>query len=231
MLDAAPAPVDFFFRDDDAGWEFDRLVALLDTFERNDVPLDLAVIPAAVDAQLARELAARAPEVVGLHQHGYNHHNHEPAGRKCEFGESRSRADQQRDIGEGWRLLAGQFGDRLDAIFTPPWNRCTAATAESLVALGFKALSRDRGATPLALGGLGEIPVAVDWCKRVDGLLRESPALAQEIVAKAQQAQPVGIMLHHGVMDEADRQRLGELLSLLQQHPASRCRPMRELVQ
>jgi hypothetical protein len=31
-LDAAPAPVTFFFRDDDAGWRDDRLEALLDVF-------------------------------------------------------------------------------------------------------------------------------------------------------------------------------------------------------
>ena len=40
-LDAAPAPVDVFFRDDDAGWETDRLIAVLDMFARHDVPLDL----------------------------------------------------------------------------------------------------------------------------------------------------------------------------------------------
>ena len=31
-LDAAPAPVPVFFRDDDAGWGDERLLALLDAF-------------------------------------------------------------------------------------------------------------------------------------------------------------------------------------------------------
>jgi hypothetical protein len=45
-LDAAPAPVDVFFRDDDAGWATDRLLALLDRFAPHELPLDLAVIAA-----------------------------------------------------------------------------------------------------------------------------------------------------------------------------------------
>src|SRR5215216_1787878 len=79
----------FFFRDDDAGWGDERLLALLDVFEARGTWVDLAVIPRALDAGLAPELLAR--ERVGLHQHGLVHANHEPEGRrKCEFGPARS---------------------------------------------------------------------------------------------------------------------------------------------
>ena len=78
-LDEAPAPVELFFRDDDAGWGDERLLELLDLFAALGLPVDLAVIPAALDAGLAAELRARGIALaVGLHQHGYAHANHEP---------------------------------------------------------------------------------------------------------------------------------------------------------
>ena len=43
-LDSAPAPSTFFFRDDDVGWDDQRLFALLELCARYDAPLDLAVV-------------------------------------------------------------------------------------------------------------------------------------------------------------------------------------------
>src|SRR4051794_35799746 len=79
-LDAAPEPVDVFFRDDDGGWEDDRLLTLLDLFAGLGLPLDVAVIPQALSPAAAAQLRRRVdaqPELVGLHQHGFAHANHE----------------------------------------------------------------------------------------------------------------------------------------------------------
>src|SRR4026209_57642 len=87
-LDEAPAPIAFFFRDDDAGWEDARLFELLDVFADYDVPIDLAVIPKSISqntAALLRKRVEDRPEHVSVHQHGYAHVNHEETGRKCEF--------------------------------------------------------------------------------------------------------------------------------------------------
>src|SRR5262249_32889175 len=122
-LDALPAPVTFFFRDDDIGWDDDRLLDLLDILGHHSLPVDLAAPPAAISIDLARTLRARAeasPELVAVHQHGFAHVNHEPEGRKCEFGPSRSAADQRRDIDCGRRRLADVFGPIVQPIFTPP---------------------------------------------------------------------------------------------------------------
>ena len=40
---------------------------------------------------------------------------------------------------------------------------------------------------------------------------------------------PAGVMLHHAVMNGADRARAGELLALVAAHPRARPRRMREL--
>ena len=235
-LDAAPAPVAFFLRDDDAGWDDTRLFALLDTTQSAGVPIDLAVIPQATSAALAASLYARktsAPDLIGLHQHGFAHTNHEAVERKCEFGRARSIDAQRRDLSAGRERLQGYFGDQLDPFFTPPWNRCSATTPALLAALGFSALSRSRGAD--AQQALPELPVDVDWCKHqriarehgeADGSARIAAELAQRVAAGG----PVGLMLHHAAMDAGDLSLLGSLLRATSRHPQVRWRPMRALL-
>ena len=230
-LDAATGKAAFFFRDDDAGWGDERLLALLELFERHAVPLDLAVIPAALAGEAARELEARlrsTPQLLGIHQHGYTHCNHEGSARKCEFGNARSRAAQRRDLAAGAEILRERFGARVDPIFTPPWNRCNAATVECLAELDFRTLSRDRGAAALDRRGLSELPVDVDWCKR---LSEERPLeqLGRALAGAAATGEPTGVMLHHAVMTDADAAPLAELLRLLSMHPAGRCSLMRDV--
>jgi hypothetical protein len=223
-LDDAPAPVDVFFRDDDAGLRDDRLRALLDLFDAHALALDVAVIPDALSDAAAAELRARAGPRLGLHQHGFAHRNHEPDGRKHEFGPSRSPADQRRDIERGARRLRELLGEAVDTtIFTPPWNRCTAVTGRCLVELGFHTLSRESRAAPLGLPGLRELPVHVDWCRL------EPAAIATRLAAAVRGPGPAGVMLHHAVMDAADRARAGELLGLVAAHPRARPRLMRQL--
>jgi peptidoglycan/xylan/chitin deacetylase (PgdA/CDA1 family) len=217
-LEARDSPVTLFFRDDDAGWRTDRLRALLDLFAEFALPVDLAVIPAATDATLAEELADRP---VGLHQHGFAHLNHEPNGRTFEFGPSRDAEAQREDIEAGARRLEKLLGDRVDPIFTPPWNRCTADTGRCLLALGFQALSREHRAEPLNLPGLNELPIHVDWCK---------PDRADRLARALRGGGPVGVMFHHAGMDAAERARVGDLLALLAEHPRVRAQSMAALV-
>ena len=41
---------------------------------------------------------------------------------------------------------------------------------------------------------------------------------------------PVGVMLHHALVDDEERERIGELLELLSSHWQVHCRLMRDLV-
>jgi hypothetical protein len=216
-LSEAPTPVTFFFRDDDAGWRDDRLRRLLEVFDSFSAPIDLAVIPCALGDSLARELRTRrsAPVLTGLHQHGFAHANHEPAGRKCEFGAARDEAAQRRDIEDGRRRLEDLVDAPLDPIFTPPWNRCTAATGRALVSVGVRVLSRESRAPALAVRGLAELPVHIDWFARRKGVRLTRAELAAAIVDEVRGGAPVGIMLHHAVMDGVERDGVAELLALL----------------
>jgi hypothetical protein len=233
-LDAAPGPIDFFFRDDDVGWRGDRLGDLLDLFARLGLPLDLAVIPAALEDEAAMDVLARVDRAdgrLGVHQHGYAHENHEPDGRRCEFGPARARYEQQRDIEAGRARLDRLLGAAVEPIFTPPWNRCSVTTGHCLVELGFDILSREAQAAPLGLPELRELPVHVDWFKRRDGALLPLDAISQLAAAATRRGGPVGIMLHHAVMDEHELEALGELLALLAGHDRARCVRMRDVLE
>jgi uncharacterized protein DUF2334 len=220
-LDAAPAPVEVFLRDDDAGWADERLLTLLDAVEARGLPIDLAVIPRALGDDLARELRRRP---AGLHQHGLAHVNHEPEGiRKHEFGPSRSYAEQRADIEAGRALLHKRLGSRVAPIFTPPWNRCTADTGRCLAELGFSALSRESRAEPLGVPGLHELPVHLDWVRL------PAAEFDERFAAAAAAGGPVGVMFHHEEMDDASMARAGELLDLLAGHEHAAVRPMLEL--
>jgi hypothetical protein len=216
-LDRIDQPVEVFFRDDDAGWEDERLLELVARFAEHGLPVDLAVIPAELTETLAERLAASH---AGLHQHGYAHTNHQTEGRKCEFGPARSRVQQFEDIAAGRERLRVWLGDRLDPFFTPPWNRCTADTGSVLVELGFALLSRESKAEPLGL--LPELPVHLD-------VARLSPSELDERFAALVGGGPIGVMFHHGVMEPPDMARASELLALLAGHERVVPRRMAEL--
>jgi hypothetical protein len=225
VLDDVQRPTQFFFRDDDAGWRDDRLFSLLDIFERHRVPIDLAAIPLAVSASGAKEIRSRMsaePKLVRVHQHGYAHANHESSGKKCEFGLSRSRAEQKADIAAGQKQMLELFGSSVEKIFTPPWNRCTAYTAECLVEQGFEVLSRESEATLFGKAGLAEVPIDVDWfpVKRRERFTRD--AWAGWVGAKIRAESRVGVMFHHAVMEAEDLMEAGPLLAMLASHPAVR---------
>jgi hypothetical protein len=214
-LDAAAEPRLFFFRDDDAGWATARLLALVDLFAELAVPLDLAVIPAALDHSLASTLDGRRERSNGLlafHQHGFAHANHQRSGRPCEFGPDRAADQQLADIVAGAMLLEDFLGETRP-IFTPPWNRCTRTTGRCLLEAGFHTLVRDASADPLELKGLRELAVHVDW---------ESERRGRQLVAR----RTTGVMLHHALMGWRERAELAQLLRLLTEHEHARCVPL-----
>ena len=231
-LDESDIRIDFFFRDDDVGWADDEFRALLACFRRHSVPLDIAAIPSALTAEFADELCAmhdEAPALVGIHQHGFSHTNHELLGRKCEFGISRTRQEQYRDIQLGKMKLEEMLGPAFDPIFTPPWNRCTEITGECLSELGFRVLSRDATAPSLALSGLKELPISIDWFAKKNGSRLSFQALGTLTANTVKQSRPVGIMLHHELMKAVERDLIDDLLVLLSTHRHAHCKLMAEI--
>ncbi len=230
-LDERPDPCVVFFRDDDAGRGDDRLTALLDRFEEHGVGLDVAVIPALVHRRLAAALRNRIDAGgVRVHQHGLAHVNHEPTGRKHEFGPARDVAGQAADLVAGRRLMLDWFGDAsVEPVFTPPWNRCTTDTGVALLRHGLRVLSRDNTAVPLSLPGLVEVPVTLDWFGHRKGVRWTPAELAARLADQVRGRDPVGVMLHHAVTDDEELARVDEVLALVGGHARVRVSSISEL--
>lgn len=223
-LDARSEPVRIFVRDDDGGWDDARLMALLEVCAARDVAVDVAMIPTETGPPLARALTVRAAGMrLGLHQHGYAHSNHESAGRKCEFGRSRTMAQIDADVAAGRELLLERFGESLDPVFTPPWNRCVPELAVALCRRGIRVLSRDLSAGTLGHAGLHEVPVRIDWFGGLRGRrwsrLERGRAIADAI---ASDDPVVGLMLHHSVTGPGELADVDALFALLGNHAGAR---------
>jgi predicted deacetylase len=232
-MDEAPGPISFFFRNDDVGWADARLFDLLVLFAHYNVPIDLAVIPKSISNNTAgrlRKLVEDRPEHVSIQQHGYEHVNHEQTGRTCEFGVSRSSEFQQADIANGKAQLSDLFGPIAEPIFTPPWNRCTASTAACLQQEGFTVLSRDITATRFNTEGLIELNVSIDWFGHRRKVRMTPNEIGDSLRTAVSSREPVGVMLHHALVNDEERERIGELLNLLTSHSQVHCGLMRHFV-
>jgi predicted deacetylase len=224
-------PVTVFFRDDDAGWEDDRLYRLLDVVGCFQAPIALAAIPMSIGIRLAaalRTLLAAGTPLVSVHQHGFAHVNHELIGRSSEFGASRPRDLQRQDLANGREQLQCALGLMLPPVFTPPWNRCTRDTAECLIELEFQVLSRDGSAEPFGLIPLHELPVRLDWSGR-RGVRSGREYWGERIARAIAPGRTVGVMLHHALMTDDDSRMLTELLHVLTESSNVIVRPMSDV--
>ena len=145
-LDEAPAPITFWWRDDDAGRPDDRLTALLQLADRRSAPVAMAVVPAWLTPQVRDALLA-CPSATVL-QHGVAHHDHKlPGGRKIELGGSAAAEPLMADLVSGREALARSLAGRFLPVLVPPWNRIEATLVGALPALGFHGWSAFGGAS------------------------------------------------------------------------------------
>jgi hypothetical protein len=188
------------------------------------LPVHLAVIPAHATAALARTVRTD-PWLVPV-VHGWAHDNHAPEGaKKAEFGAHRPLPAMLAEAQQGLDRLRDLFGDRLQPMFVPPWNRITPELVQSLPALGYLALSTftPRRAA-LAAPGMAQINTHLDpvaWKTHrgladPDRLIAQLAAqLADRREGRADNDEPYGLLTHHLVHDDAVWQFAGALLTRL----------------
>lgn len=214
VLGERAAPLDVFFRDDDADRDIPELRRLDAMFARHEAPVALAVIPGTLTPECAALLRSRPH--IEPHQHGWIHANHEPAGRKCEFGPSRTFEQQLIDIARGSQRMSELLGATWTRAFTPPWNRCTAETFRALDELGFLILSKDATSPRVAAHRFREVSIGIDIFRWQGGAkLKSEEELMAEFEKRAALPGPIGILLHHKVMDDAAFQLVDGLLERL----------------
>ena len=221
-LDEAPAPVTFWWRDDDAGRPDDRLTALLQLAHGRAVPVAMAVVPAWLKPEVRDALVA-CPTVTIL-QHGIAHHNQAlPDGRKIELGGSASIDQLKAGLAVMRTVLATAFADRFLAVLVPPWNRIAADLVGALPDLGFHGWSAFGDG--VATGLLCRVDTHLDLVQWRDGravLTTEEAAAALARLIRTRPGEPLGILSHHLVTDLAGFAMLDRLLGVLQDHPRAR---------
>lgn len=226
-LERRQTPLDIFVRNDDGGWAQDELDLLLGLCADRQCPIDVAVIPAALDQPTAKWLHhwRIAFPGLGLHQHGFSHSNHEQQGaRKCEFGPSRPTKLQAQDIAQGKQQLEDLLGE-IDPIFTPPWNRCVPGTLDVLCETGFALLSGDPATASIEPSQIAQLPITLDWER-----MRREGHLAESVSTQIVERDTIGLMLHHETMDSSARQELGAILDIIIASDKANFRSMRSWV-
>lgn len=229
FLDAKEAvghDVHLFLRDDDVDEDEDSLKQLLDLALARGVPINLEIIPGrltpAGTAVLKNTLRADHA-LLSLNQHGWMHSNHEPEGRKCEFGPSRSFTQQLTDIAQGKAILESTFEELFYPAFTPPWNRCTTDTYRALEELGFQVLSKDRGKDRLDEYRFTEISTTLDLYSWKEGARMKSPDdIVHALIGQMEALPLVGLLLHHKVMTKEAFTFLDQFLCELTRHSVVR---------
>ncbi len=214
--------VRFWWRDDDAGEVTPALDRLLETAERRNLPLALAVVPAWLQPDAQGQIAANGE--VAVLQHGYAHKNYAKKGAKSiELG-GRAADRITKDLRKGFAILEDAFGAGFIPVLVPPWNRIDKALQSHLKSLGFAGLSvfgmRDSPEVTPGVSLINTHVDPIDW-RGTRGFLGEDVMLEQ-LIQQLELDEPIGILSHHLVMDEPCWTFLERLFSALMHHPAAR---------
>jgi len=201
-----------WWRDDDAIEPTPQLDQLTKLSKKLGLPVHLALIPRDATSALAGYVAATSQLIPVVH--GWAHQNHAPQGeKKAEFGAHRSVAQTVADADQGLKTLRALFGDQLEPMFVPPWNRISDDLLQGLSGLGYSSLStftpRKRA---MASPGLAQINTHLDpihWKgsrslvppqQLLDQVTRQ---LTDRRLGTADSAEPYGVLTHHLVHDAA----------------------------
>lgn len=211
---------------------------ILEALQRHSVPATFAVIPfRIVDGERRALSAVRAQPLLEAHraglveiaQHGHVHiRRHPEPAAPTEFC-GRTRAEQQALIGEGKKHLESIFGGRICG-FVPPWNSYDAATAGSLLDLGFDYLSAGWQLPAADHGALRLLPRTAQ-VKEFDTAFSEA--------LRFEAASPILVfVLHHYDFAESgsagaplDLPRFGQMLARALAHPRTRVSTLSQLAQ
>lgn len=224
-----------YFRADDVAVPGRWYREMIGVFSRHGVPLNLAVVPAWLTAarwQALMHIGRDADHLWCWHQHGWRHQNHEPGGKKQEFGPSRPKGALIGDLDRGRRRLEDIMEERFMPVFTPPWNRCSAATLDGLQQMGFMAVSRSRGSLPACPRGFQDLAVDIDLHTRKEATTKHGWRALLKALSQSLTRPACGFMLHHQRMNANALAALDDLLALLKRHERfifedfrSLCRP------
>ncbi len=222
--------IEFWWRDDDAEDGTPALEQLLALAKYHELPLALAVIPKGATRALAERLQPE-PRVAVL-QHGWQHKNHAAEGeKKIELGGKRPPSDVFDELRRGRDRLRALFPHSLP-VLVPPWNRIAENVSDALDEVGLSGLSTF-GPAPADKPHQVNTHLDIFEWRPVRRPLSRGAAyagLASELERRLDgMPEPIGILTHHLVHEEASWVLLGEIFTLTARHPAARWPEIAEL--
>lgn len=210
----AGATPTLWWRDDDAAAWTPALAQLLAVSRRCRVPLALAVIPAAAQA----EAVAEAPYVI---LHGCDHRNRAaPGEKKTEFPPGEGEAAALARLAAARERLARIAGTSFLPVLAPPWNRLRESLAARLPEAGIGGLSRygPRGAPHAGVREVNTHADIIAW-RGSRGFVGEDEALAMMVRhlsarrrGSVDAEEATGVLTHHAQHDGAAWRFLERLL-------------------
>lgn len=126
-----------FFRNDDVAVPEAGLVEMTGLLLERGAKVSHAVEPGNLTPEIASWLLDHVGRGVEIIQHGFKHAVHD----RGEFGGNRPRADQERDLREGLRILDEAFGDRWLRCMSFPFGLYNADTMSLLDELAYPLVS------------------------------------------------------------------------------------------
>jgi hypothetical protein len=209
----AGRPVQFWWRDDDAGAVLPALKQLLALSNKNRIPLALAVVPEAAESELFRMLHDR----VTVLQHGTDHRNRAaPGEKKTEYPAAEPVEAALARISDGFGRLRTFAGKRFFPVLAPPWNRIPKDLLKKLPAIGVRGVSGYGARASLEPApGLRQVNTHVDivaW-QQDKRFVGEAEALALALKGLSNE-EPLGWLTHHAVHDAAAWKFLERLFTL-----------------
>lgn len=201
---------EFWWRDDDACTRDPALSRLYDLARKSQVPLTLAAIPEMAETAAFEGLPLNSAVI----QHGTDHRNRAaPGEKKTEFSLSEPvEAAMARLLAARGKLEKITNG-RLLFVLAPPWNRVPFELARRLGEVGYIGVSTF-GVTKVtkphpALRQINTHVDVIDWkgsrgfCGEAEALARIVRHLACRRRSGSEAAEPLGLLTHHAVHDEA----------------------------
>jgi hypothetical protein len=213
----------FWWRDDDAIERTPPLDRLLHLRRRFDVPLALSVIPAL--AQRSLRSAVEDERGVMVLQHGWDHRNHNNAGRESEFPSGRDPREVRRQLDAGWTRLHEMFGPLALPVLVPPYNRISGDLIP-YAAEKFRYLSVHADLPAVGMPSRNTHLDIVDW--HTTKAVRNERLIASLLVALrlrrfgvVPRTWPIGILSHHLAFTEPMWSSVSDVLAHLGSHPTA----------
>jgi Polysaccharide deacetylase len=203
---------------DDLGRADDESEAFLSRLLRAGLFVSGQIVPAWLDKAGADHLRSLARcGRLELAQHGWSHTNHALSGqRRYEFGPSRGRDEQSRDIRSGIRRLTRFLGSSVAPVFSAPWDRLNVNTLRVLAQEGFRVMTAServlRGRT--IPRGLQAAPVTIHVIRRgSDDVRRLRPAAAVAADIRRSRCCPIVVEFH--AKEFASTEKMDEFTAML----------------